>query len=167
MTEQPALALIEEATKKSGLIWVQPDGLRARPVWHLWHEGSAYVLSGGAEQPAPGLGEAATVPVVVRSKDNGGRVVVWEARVEPVPPDTEVWRTVVPLLQAKRLNLPDGDAAAARWARTSVVHRLVPSGRLLESATAPDDSAGAAAPPDTPATTRVPIPYTLGRRPRR
>lgn len=164
MNEAQVLALIEEATKKSGLVWLQPDGRRTQAVWHLWHEGSAYVLSGGDEQPAPGLGSAELMTVAVRSKDNGGRVVVWEARVELVPPESDVWRDVVPLLQAKRLNLPDGEAAPARWAGASAVHRLAPTGRLLESPTDPDNSAGAAAPPETPATSRVPIPFTLGRR---
>ncbi len=30
-------ALAEEATKKSGLVWVRASG-PARAVWHVWHE---------------------------------------------------------------------------------------------------------------------------------
>src|SRR4051812_10229603 len=54
-------ALIEDAAKKSGLIWVRATGLahgvgpgREQPVWHVWQDGAVYVLTGGLEQPAPG-----------------------------------------------------------------------------------------------------------------
>ncbi|MDQ1696004.1 MAG: hypothetical protein QOJ03_1357, partial [Frankiaceae bacterium] len=48
-------ALIEEAAKKSGLVWLRAPGpgQRAQPVWHAWQDGSLYVLSGGLEQPVP------------------------------------------------------------------------------------------------------------------
>ena len=62
----------------------------------------------------------------------------------------------------KRLNLVDGEAAAARWARVNAVHRLTPTGRLTE---APDDlpHGSLAAPPlPSPAATDVPMPFTVG-----
>ena len=40
-------ALIEEASKKSGLIWVEAPGVPARPLWHVWHEGAACVVGDG------------------------------------------------------------------------------------------------------------------------
>lgn len=33
-------ALIEEATKKSGLIWVRGATGPARALWHVWHDGA-------------------------------------------------------------------------------------------------------------------------------
>lgn len=39
-------ALAEEATKKSGLVWVRGSG-PARAVWHVWHEGAALLVGGG------------------------------------------------------------------------------------------------------------------------
>ncbi|NEE53039.1 hypothetical protein G3M55_51635, partial [Streptomyces sp. SID8455] len=46
-------ALVEEATKKSGLIWVRAAG-PARAVWHVWHEGAAHLVGDGpGEQPLP------------------------------------------------------------------------------------------------------------------
>lgn len=40
-------ALVEEATKKSGLIWVRgPEG-PARALWHVWHEGAACLVGDG------------------------------------------------------------------------------------------------------------------------
>ena len=70
--------LIDEATKKSGLVWVGTPAA-VSPVWLLWHEGSAYVLTGPGEQSADGLAEGAPTTVTVRSKDKGGRLVTWEA----------------------------------------------------------------------------------------
>ncbi len=164
-------ALVAEATRKSGLVWVTVPGGRPRPVWHIWHEGAAYVLTGGREQELPGMAAAATggrpVSVTVASKDTGGRLVTWPAAVAAVAPGSADWAAVVPLLQAKRLNPPDGDEAPARWARESVLHRLAPAGELLESPDRLSTSSHAAEPADTPATTRVRVPFTLHRRPRR
>lgn len=161
-------AVVAEAMKKSGLVWLRVAGQRTQAVWHLWHEGAAYVLHGGDEQPAPGLTQADRAAVSVRSKDSGGRLLVWTAEVSAVPPGSPEWDAVVPLLAAKRLNAGDGPAAPQRWASTSLVHRLAPAGGLVESWTDPDTGSGATEPAETPATTAVPLPSWLGRRrPRR
>lgn len=67
-------ALVEEATKKSGLIWVRGAGEpAARALWHVWHEGAACLVGDGpGEQPLPGLVEGGSAEVTVRSKDKGG-----------------------------------------------------------------------------------------------
>ena len=170
-----AAALVDEATKKSGLVWLTRLGGPARrseppprpqPVWLLWHEGSGYVLHGGSEQPAPALEGASAgaerVAVSVRSKDQGGRLVTWVARTEVVRPDGDEWAVVAPLLMAKRLNLPDGEAAPRRWAAECVVTRLVPTGELIESPGDLSAGSGAAPPPDTPATTFTRLPFVVG-----
>jgi hypothetical protein len=149
--------LIDEATKKSGLVWVATP-VASSPVWLLWHEGSAYVLSGPGEQPCEGLDEGGRATVTVRSKDKGSRLVSWVAAVTRVVPESEAWDEIVPLLQAKRLNLTDGEAAPQRWARECLVHKLTPTGELVET---PDGSL-AAPPVPTPATTAVPMPFTVG-----
>ena len=134
------LELIEEATRRSGVVWVTPAGSdRAHPLWHLWHDGAMYVVTGGLEQPLPAT-ERATV--TVRSKDRqADRLVTWLADVEPVPPDGPLWAEVVPLLHAKRLNAPDGDEQPRRWARESVVLRFTPTGETVPIA--PDSYAAA------------------------
>src|SRR5260370_28024499 len=75
----PDAALIEEACKKSGLIWVAVPGARDRAAWHVWHEhegqGAVYVVVGGGEQALPGLADGITVRVTMRSKDKGGPLV--------------------------------------------------------------------------------------------
>jgi hypothetical protein len=174
VTDEPApefaAALVDEATKKSGLVWLTPvrsrrwyeAAERAVAVWLLWHDGAAYVLHGGSEQPAPGLAGAERVAVTVRSKDQGGRLVTWAAAASEVAPGSDGWRAVVPLLLGKRLNLPDGEAAAARWARECTLTKLVPTGELLEAPGSMPEDSQAAPPPDTPATSYVRLPFTVG-----
>ncbi|NED77682.1 hypothetical protein G3I51_36255, partial [Streptomyces sp. SID9944] len=111
-------ALIEEATKKSGLIWVKGPGTPARALWHVWHEGAACLVGDGpGEQPLPGLADGAAAEVTVRSKDKGGRLVTWPARVVELAPGSEAWRETVAELKGKRLNAPEGEAMPERWAR--------------------------------------------------
>lgn len=160
-------AMVDEATKKSGLVWVRPAGPRqhAQGVWHLWQDGAAFVLTGGIEQDLPSLGDRAYV--TVPSKEKGSRLVTWVADVTVVAPETDEWAAVVPNLLGKRLNLPDGEAAADRWGRECVLYRLTPTGEVTETPDQPSTHAHAVPPPPTPARTRVPRPLHLRGRPAR
>jgi hypothetical protein len=153
-------ALVEEATKKSGLIWVRGSGAPARALWHVWHEGAACVVGDGpGEQPLPGLTDGGEAEVTVRSKDKGGRLVSWAAKVVELAPGSAEWEATVAELKGKRLNAPDGEAMTDRWARECRVLRLEPTG-----STAPLPSGSLAeAPLPSPATTRQPIPAGLPR----
>ncbi|MEU2153902.1 hypothetical protein ABZ532_02555 [Streptomyces sp. NPDC019396] len=158
-TSQLDHALVEEATKKSGLIWVRGTG-PARALWHVWHEGAVHVIGDGpGEQPLPGLAAGSTAEVTVRSKDKGGRLVAWTAAVSELVPGSEAWEAAVGELKGKRLNAPDGEAMTERWARECRVLRLDP---LAASTELPAGSL-AAAPLATSATTRRPIPAALPR----
>ncbi|MFI0999131.1 hypothetical protein ACIP10_22305 [Streptomyces galbus] len=154
-------ALVEEATKKSGLVWVRPEGAAAaRALWHVWHEGAACLVGDGpGEQPLSGLADGGRAEVTVRSKDKGGRLVSWTARVVQLAPGGEAWDAAVAELRGKRLNAPDGEAMTGRWARECRVLRLEPTGTTLPL---PEGSL-AAAPVPTPATTRRPVPAGLPR----
>ena len=153
-------ALVEEATKKSGLIWVRGPGSAARALWHVWHEGAACVVGDGpGEQPLPGLADGGGAEVTVRSKDKGGRLVSWPAKVVELTPGSEEWEAAAAELKGKRLNAPDGEAMTGRWARECRVLRLEPVG---VSGPLPDGSL-AEAPLPSPATTRQPIPAGLPR----
>ncbi|GGY64168.1 hypothetical protein [Streptomyces omiyaensis] len=155
MTEE--LFLVEEATKKSGLVWVRGSG-PARALWHVWHDGAVHVVGDGpGEQPLSGLDDGATAEVTVRSKDKGGRIVSWTASVRGLAPGTEEWDAAVAELKGKRLNAPDGEAMPARWARECRVLRLDPRTATTEL---PDGSL-AAVPLPSPATTRRPVPAAL------
>jgi hypothetical protein len=137
-------ALIAEATKRAGLIWITvpgpggsgagggagPGGAgdgRPRPVWHIWRD-AAYVLTGPGEQDVPGLGDAGQVTVAVPSKDTGGLLLRWTARVTRVEPGSAEWSEIIGALLAGRLNEPasPGESPAERWARTGQVYRLTP-----------------------------------------
>lgn len=160
-------ALVVEATKKSGLLWIAVGDAGPVPAWHLWKDDRAYVVLGPGEQQVPGLAEADRCTVTVRSTDNGGRIVSWVAAVSRVRPDGEEWDEVLPTLLAGRLNLADAGAARQRWARDAAVLRLDPTGELVEAGGSLPAGSLAAPPPPSPARTRTTVPYTLGRRRRR
>ncbi|MGR4881966.1 hypothetical protein ACIPUC_21585 [Streptomyces sp. LARHCF249] len=151
------LALVEEATKKSGLIWVRGAGAD-RALWHAWVDGAAHVLGDGpGEQPFPGLADGASAEVTVRSKDKGGRLVAWTATVRELAPRGEEWAAAVAELKGKRLNAPDSEEMTERWARECRLLRLEPESVRAEL---PAGSL-AAAPLASPAITREPIPAHL------
>ncbi|MCX4456624.1 hypothetical protein OG585_29015 [Streptomyces sp. NBC_01340] len=171
MTEQLLdRALVEEATKKSGLIWVRGSGASThgapgaeaptRALWHVWHDGAACLVGDGpGEQPLPGLVDGGDAVVTVRSKDKGGRLVTWTAKAVELAPGSPAWEATVAELKGKRLNAPDGEEMPARWARECRVLRLEPRAGIHPL---PDGSL-AAAPLPTPATTRQPIPAAVPR----
>ncbi|MEV6840898.1 hypothetical protein AB0N17_41580 [Streptomyces sp. NPDC051133] len=152
-------ALIEEASKKSGLIWVRGAGApAARALWHVWHEGAVCLVGDGpGEQPLEGLSDGGTAEVTVRSKDKGGRLVTYPATVSELASGTQEWEAAVAELKGKRLNAPDGEEMPARWGRECRVLRLVPAGPL---APLPDENL-ASRPVPSAATTRRPIPAGL------
>ena len=158
-------ALLDEALKKSGLIWVGPTVGSAKAVWHVWDGGRLYLLCGGSEQAAPvAAGEPAVV--IARSKDKGVRLVTVESSVEQLPQGEE-WDRIASVMQAKRLNSPDGDAAPQRWKRESVILRLTPATALAEAPGRYASTSAAATPRATDAGTRVPRPWHLFGRTKR
>ena len=159
---------LDEAKKKTGLVWVRATGRghRAIGLWHLWQDGTVYLLTGGIEQPAPdGLEVGATAHVTARAKGKNARVLSFETGVETVAPRSDDWQTHSAALVPKRLNLPDGDAAPERWARECTLWRLQPTGVIFETAQEPTTTSHAAAPPPSPARSRVPRPLHLRGRP--
>ncbi|MFC9327231.1 hypothetical protein [Kitasatospora sp. NPDC057015] len=159
-------ALLEEAAKKSGLLWVRADGgQQSRALWHAWHDGAVVVVGDGGEQPLHGLTAGTTAEVTVRSKDKWGRLTGWSARVSELAPGSEGWLGAVEELKGKRLNAPDTDTIADRWARECRVLRLEPAGaeghRLTEQPGSMPEGSLAAVPMPSAATTRLPIPSGL------
>jgi hypothetical protein len=167
-------ALVEEAMKKSGLVWLTlPDLPQPRAAWHLWHEGAAYILTGGeGEQPLPGLPEASQVTVTVRSKDKGGMLVTWVADVSEIAPGSPEWDELIPLVVKERLNarpqhgeVHEGDAAhnpIPRWSRESWLLKLTPTGTTPGTpGNLPADYASVQTVP-TPATNTARRPFMIG-----
>ena len=156
-------ALLAEAAKKSGLLWVDVPGDRAWPAWHVWLDGAAYVVTGPGEQSLPALPPELTV--TFRSKDNGGRLVTIPARAAVVTPDDPTWEAATTALKASRLNSPAGDTVA-RWAAEATVYALTPHGEALEAPGRYSLDSGAAQPPPTPATTSGWRPWHIKGRPK-
>ena len=159
-------ALVAELAKKTGVCWLRYAG-RTHAVWHAWAGDALCLVSGGDEQPLPDLEDGARVEVVMRSKDNGGRLVTWVGTASVVQPGSEQWGRVTGALVPGRLNAPDLTTAAEGWARTSVVHRVVPTGELVEAPGDLSDTDHRATPVGSPATTRGPLPRILHRRVKR
>lgn len=163
-------ALIEEAAKKSSLVWLSPAGLseeaakgpaRSGPqaVWHVWHDGAVTIVAGGSEQPLPLWAvPGRVVEVGMRGKDDGGRVISWLSQVELVVPGTPEWGAAAAALHAERLNLPEGDDYQRRWAKESAILRMRPLG----GAVPPEGGSEAARPAPTPATTLGRMPKMIG-----
>jgi hypothetical protein len=158
-------ALVAEAMKRSALVWLfYPGSDRSWPVWHVWHEGAAYVVYGGSEQPLPGIEQVAQVEVTARAKDSRARLVTWVADVAVEPPGSESWQAAAELLKAERLNAPASDTLIDRWAAESTIVRLTPSGVITEYPGAYPAESLAAAPVESPATTAGKLPWVVHRR---
>ncbi len=159
-------ALVGEAMKKSGLIWVTTPAVPAgRAFWHVWLDETAYVLTGPDEQPDPEWPDGAPVSVLVRSKDNVHRLVTWDAIVTAVDPGDEDWQAAATALAAGRLNLSDSQRAPQRWAAGSArIYRLTSTGTLGERPGSYSDASHRAAPLATSATTTVGKPWVLHKR---
>lgn len=136
---QPPPALIAEATKRAGVIWITIEGQdRPRPAWHIWRArraaepgspGAAYVVTGPGEQPLPGLAGSARATVIVAGGPGAGPVT-WTAAVSRVEPGSGEWDEVIGPLVAGRLNAVPADgqtSPATRWARSGAVFRLAPT----------------------------------------
>jgi len=133
---QPPPALIAEATKRAGVIWIAVEGQdRPRPAWHIWRAGrgpaspgAAYVVTGPGEQPLPGLAGPGRATIIVAGGPGGGPVT-WTAAVSRVEPGSGEWDEVIGPLVAGRLNavLAETETSPARrWARSGAVFRLAP-----------------------------------------
>nr|CAA9336754.1 MAG: hypothetical protein AVDCRST_MAG46-1736 [uncultured Nocardioidaceae bacterium] len=158
------LALVTELARKSAVCWIgYGEPYREHIVWHVWHDDAIGVVAGGEEQPLPGAQECTDVVVTLRAKTTRHRLATCRARVQRVLPGTEQWESLVPALVNSRLNLPDQQNAASRWASGSVVLRLVPEQVLTAPGSLPDES-GAAVPVGSPATTAHHLPRVLHRR---
>jgi hypothetical protein len=168
-------ALIEETAKKSALLWVRGPHGSARALWHVWHDGAVCLVGRGSDTPGPdrdpgrteqpladlALIDGGTATVTARSKDKGGRLVAWPARVVELRPGTDAWQAVAEELKGKRLNAPDADTVLERWARDCRVLRLEPAGPPSQTPGTMPDASHATPPLPTPATTRRAAPAGL------
>jgi len=156
-------ALLSEAGKKSGLLWIDVPGDRAWPAWHVWLDGTAYVVSGPGEQSLPWL--PPELSVTFRSKSTGGRLVTVPASATIVKPEDEGWEAATAALKASRLNAPAGDTIT-RWATDNTLYALTPHDEALQGPGSYSQECGEAQPAPTPATTRTWQPWHIKGRPK-
>lgn len=155
--------LLSTVAKKTGLLWIDVPGDRAWPVWHVWLDDTAYVISGPGEQSLPVL--PAEVAVTFRSKDTGGRLLKVPASATVVTSQDPRWEDATEALKASRLNAPAGDIVA-RWATGATLYALTPHGDALEGPGNYSQESGAATPIPTPATTGLWRPWHYKGRPK-
>ncbi|MBB2985867.1 hypothetical protein [Terracoccus luteus] len=156
-------ALLGEAMSKSGLFWVDVEGDRTWPVWHVWDDGAAYVVSGPGEQPLPWL--PPEVRLILRSKDTGGRLLTVRAHAHVLRPGTGTWVRAAELLRASRLNAVDD--SWSRWADECTVTAFLPFDAPLEAPGSFADADGRDVPARTTATTAAWRPWHWKGRQRR
>ncbi|MBC7632776.1 hypothetical protein [Aeromicrobium sp.] len=116
-----------------------------QPLWHEWVGDAVCLVTGGTEQPLPGITDQHVVTLMLRSKSTRALVAEAEALVEVVAPGSEHWDSVTTALRTGRLNLGDKDHAVERWSRECIVIRLVPTGQVTVAG-AIDSSIGHTAP---------------------
>lgn len=161
-------ALIAESMKRTALVWLTyAGGGRARPAWHAWADGVAYIVSGGPEQQLPGLRDVDRLLVTTRAKETRARLMTWVATAETLVPWTDEWNAAVEALRPARLNSATGSALAEVWAGESTVTKLTPTGEVTDQPGEYPSESLAAPPPGSPATTRGAAPWVMHRRPRR
>jgi hypothetical protein len=160
-------ALIDEAMKKSGIVWIATEAApAARAAWYVWLDGSAYVLTGAGQQPDPGFADGDVARVSARSKETRAAMVTWTGSASRLQPSDPQWDVVAPALAKARLNLSDPAGAPRRWAADSsvAVYRIAPAGPLVEGPGSYSDASRRAEPVPTPAVTAGPPPKVVHRR---
>jgi hypothetical protein len=162
-------ALVAEAARKGSIGWVdvRDPGRAPRALWLVWHDDAVVVVTGGGEQPDPGLSHDAEATLILRSKETQSRVVAVEVRVTELTPDSEAWTSAAEALHAKRLNSVNGETTVDRWRGSSRIWRLSPTGVVVEAPGSMHGGPHRAVPVVTSATTEGPTPLMIGRRPRR
>ncbi len=119
----------DAALKKSAVCWLsipqKAGGSVTRPAWYVQQGPKLFVIKGGDEQQLPGLEEASSVTVTVKSKDVKATIGTTIADVRIVD-DPEEFEKIAALGMGTRLNLKDGDQALQRWKDTCVLAELTP-----------------------------------------
>ncbi|MFT6803829.1 MAG: hypothetical protein ACJA2H_000839 [Nitriliruptoraceae bacterium] len=120
------------ALKKGSIMWLtipQPKGADVtRPAWYVQQGQKLFVIKGGAgEQELPNLEACSEVTITVKSNAIHATIAEAPAAVKVIDNDSDEFAKIAELGMGTRLNLKDGDAAAARWKRECVLVELTPS----------------------------------------
>ncbi|MEX2553973.1 MAG: hypothetical protein WD627_13365 [Actinomycetota bacterium] len=130
--EAPPAALVDEALRKSDILWITVDTDPVRkpvPCWFLYtRDKKLFVLSGEPEQRIPYAAQARKAHVVVRWKGRDAQMVEFDAGIRPITAaDKQEFEEVGHLLVAKRQSVRAGAAdLIASWMRDGVILELTP-----------------------------------------
>ena len=124
----PINAAIEEGLKKSDIIWITSSKDRPPvPVWFVYKDGKAYVLSGEPQQVIPDARNLREVHVVTRWKGHDARMAEFDASVRVIDADDSDFEPIASLLMAKRQSMRGTrDEILDRWRRECVILELTP-----------------------------------------
>lgn len=160
-------AVTSEALSKSDLLWLRTPE-RERATWFAvvgagtdLPDGSVLLVSGGGEPDLGALPDP--VELVLRSKGDGRRLLVLQARALALDPADERWQPAAETALAARLNAYDG--TLERWREGATLWLLSPFGQPLDSpAAAPSTELVAAPVRPSAAAPQVRRPWHLGGR---
>lgn len=120
---------IEEGLKKSDIIWLTTRRDRPPiPVWFVYKDSKAFVLSGEQQQVIPDARALRDVHVTTRWKGRDARMAEFDANVRVIAPDQAAeFEQVAGLLMAKRQSMRGtADEILDRWRRDCVILELTP-----------------------------------------
>ena len=128
----PPAALVDEALRKSDILWlaVDTDPSKSVPCWFLYtKDKKLYVLSGEPQQIVPYAAQARRAHAILRWKGRDAQMVEFDAEVRPITAaDKEQFEQVGHLLVAKRQSVrASASETIASWMRDGVILELVPS----------------------------------------
>ena len=130
--EAPPAALVDEALRKSDILWISVDTdplQKPIPCWFLYtRDKKLFVLSGEPEQRIPYAAQARKAHVVARWRGREAQMVEFDADVRPITAaDKQEFEEVGHLLVAKRQSVRAGAAdTIASWMRDGVILELTP-----------------------------------------
>jgi hypothetical protein len=124
----PIDAAVEEGLKKSDIIWLVTSKDRPPiPVWFVYKDGKAYVLSGEPQQVIPGARDLREVHVITRWKGRDARMAEFGANVRVITADDPDFGPIAQLLMAKRQSMRGThEEILDRWRRECVILELTP-----------------------------------------
>lgn len=121
---------IDQGLKRSDIIWLTPntDPTRPLPVWFVYKEGKAFVLSGERQQIVPEARRVRDVHVVTRWKGRDAQLVEFDAAVRQITADQrQEFEEIAQLLLAKRQSVTGTpEENMERWLRECVILELTP-----------------------------------------